>query len=470
MEYISIKPVKSRELWRSDAFSGLSRIRCKHKELGLCSAQPSGGGILDPLGLVKAPLVLPQVYEIEQRFDDTRVTDPRQAVRCAAEEARIAACLAPGMKVAVTAGSRGVRNIVALLSYLVEWLYEQQVEPFVVGAMGSHGGGEAKGQKELLRSLGITEQSVGCPVHTSDEVTLIGMTPQGHKVYCDTLAFESDGIIVMNRVKPHTSFRGRIESGICKMMAVGLGKAAGATYVHRLGPAMMAEAIPAMSRVFIESGKILGALGILENAFDETAEISGIRVEQILEKEPLLLEKARAMMASLPVDEIDVLVVRQMGKNYSGTGMDTNILGRFRLSDLADPGIPDVKRVVALDLSPESHGNATGVSLADVITTRIASAYDRKATYLNSLTSTLLHRAAIPPAMDNDWAAVGLAVLSLGGSTPDLKLAIIDNTLHIERLFVSESLLPDVARRAHVKVLRGPMQVEFGRDHNLLPL
>jgi hypothetical protein len=294
------------------------------------------------------------------------------------------------------------------------------------------------------------------------------VTSGGHETYCDSLAYDADAILLINRVKPHTSFRGPIESGVTKIMAVGLGKARGATYVHMLGPTGMAVAIPAMGELFVKSGKILAGLAVLENAFDETAEIVGLRPEEILEREPGLLQRAKDMMPSLPFDDVDVLVVLEMGKNYSGTGMDTNILGRFRLDEIPDAESPKVKRIVVLDLSEESHGNATGIGLADVCTMRIMNAYDRKPTFLNCLTSTFLMRAAIPPAMDNDWAAIALAGLSLGKPvTPDIKVAIIANTLHLGDLYVSANMIPQVEKRPHAKVVGNPIGLEFDADGNL---
>jgi len=423
---------------------------------------------MDPLGLVKGPLVLPDVYEIEQQFDATNVAHIQKAVFSALDESGAAASLRPGARIAVTAGSRGIRNNVKMLRAAVDWLKVKGASPFIIGAMGSHGGGTAAGQKELLASLGVTEESVGCPVITSDDTTLVGTTSKGHKVFCDSIAFESDGIVLLNRVKPHTSFRGPIESGLCKMMTVGLGKARGATYVHMLGSLGMVEAIPSMAEVFLASGKVIAGVAVLENAFDETAEITGLNPGKILTTEPLLLEKARAMMPSLPADKIDVLVVGEMGKNFSGTGMDTNILGRFRLEELPDPETPKIKRVVVLNLSPESHGNATGSGLADVVTTRIAKEYDRKSSYLNCLTSTFLGRAALPPAMDNDWAAIGLAASGIVENTKDLKLMMIRNTLRVDRVYVSGNALDQVKKRPWARVVGGPYEIKFGPDYSLV--
>ncbi len=423
---------------------------------------------MDPLGLVRGPLVLPDVYEIEQQFDVTKVEDIQKAVFSALDESGAASSLRRGARTAVTAGSRGIRNNVKMLRAAADWLKSKGASPFIIGAMGSHGGGTAVGQKELLRSLGVTEESVGCPVVTSDDVTLVGTTSKGHKVYCDSIAFESDGIVLLNRVKPHTSFRGPIESGLCKMMTVGLGKARGATYVHMLGSLGMVEAIPSMAQVFLASGKAIAGVAVLENAFDETAEIIGLHPGKILANEPLLLEKAKAMMPSLPADKIDVLVVGEMGKNFSGTGMDTNILGRFRLEELPDPETPKIKRVVVLNLSPESHGNATGSGLADVITTRIAREYDRKSSYLNCLTSTFLGRCALPPAMDNDWAAIGLAASGIVENTKDLKLMMIKNTLQVDRVYVSGNALDQVTKRPWARVAGGPHEIGFDPDDNLV--
>jgi hypothetical protein len=408
------------------------------------------------------------MYEVRQEFEAPTVGDMAAEVGCRLERAGTAGRLRPGMRIAVTAGSRGIRNIVTILRTVVDWLKSHGADPFVIGAMGSHGGGTAVGQKDLLASLGVTEDSMGCPVLTGDRVSLVGVTARGHKVYCDSLAYESDGIILVNRVKPHTSFRGPIESGVTKMMAVGLGKAPGATYVHMLGPKGMTEAIPSMGEVFIASGKVLAAIAVLENAFDETAELVGLAPADILAREPTLLKRAKEMMPSLPADAVDVLVVGEMGKNYSGTGMDTNILGRYRLESLPDPEAPRVERVVVLDLSEESHGNATGVGLADVVTTRLAGKIDRKPTYLNVLTSTFLGRGAVPPAMDNDWAAIGLAVMSLGRATTEgLKLMMIKNTLNLGAVYISASLLDDLGKRPWARVVGGPVRVEFDRDFSL---
>lgn len=445
---------------------GAGRIKPARAETS--SGNGRRGWTMDPLGLVRAPLDLPEMYEVRQEFEAPTVGDMAAEVGCRLEKVGTADRLRPGMRIAVTAGSRGIRNIVTILRTVVDWLKSHGADPFVIGAMGSHGGGTAVGQKDLLASLGVTEDSMGCPVLTGDRVSLVGVTARGHKVYCDSLAYESDGIILVNRVKPHTSFRGPIESGVTKMMAVGLGKAPGATYVHMLGPKGMTEAIPSMGEVFIASGKVLAAIAVLENAFDETAELVGLAPADILAREPTLLKRAKEMMPSLPADAVDVLVVGEMGKNYSGTGMDTNILGRYRLESLPDPEAPRVERVVVLDLSEESHGNATGVGLADVVTTRLAGKIDRKPTYLNVLTSTFLGRGAVPPAMDNDWAAIGLAVMSLGRATTEgLKLMMIKNTLNLGAVYISASLLDDLGKRPWARVVGGPVRVEFDRDFSL---
>lgn len=404
--------------------------------------------------------------KIRQVFPRPVVNDPRDTVLCEMARIDLGAKVKPGQRIAITAGSRGIKNIVTILSALVESVRLAGVEPFIVGSMGSHGGGTAEGQKEVLKSLGISEESLGCPVLTSADVVEIGETHQGVKVFCDVNAWNADGIIVCNRIKPHTTFHGPVESGLIKMMAVGLGKAKGASYVHRLGPQQIAEALMDIGSFLLQSGKIIAGIGIVENSYEETAVIRAGAPCELLEMEKGLLIEAYRLMPSLPVEKLDFLIVREMGKNFSGTGMDTNVIGRARMAGVPEPDRPFIARIVVLDLTGASHGNATGIGLADITTRRLADKIDYEATYLNCITSGNVQRAMLPIVMADDRAAIDAALRSLTTGDPgNLKGAIINNTLELEYLWVTENLVPDLSRRPGVKVAGPPHPPTFYEDN-----
>ncbi|OGO68912.1 MAG: hypothetical protein A2Z37_00995 [Chloroflexi bacterium RBG_19FT_COMBO_62_14] len=358
-----------------------------------------------------------------------------------------------GRRYALTAGSRGIRNIGNILEESRSFFERVKAEPFAVAAMGSHGGATSEGQRKLLAHLGITEETIGAPILTDMDVVELGRTPSGLIAYCDRNAAECDGILVINRVKPHTGFAEPFGSGLLKMLAVGLGKVPGAAQIHRQGPAQMAQAIEDIARVFIDSGKVIGGLAIIENAYDETAEIVAVRPEEMIEKERELFQRAKAMMPRLPVEDIDVLIIDEIGKNYSGSGMDVNVIGRWRLPGMPEPSSPRVQRIVALRLSPESDGNAQGVGLADFVTRRLVDAMDPVNTYMNTITSTFLQRGFIPITMPTDRDAIAAALSSL--ALPDAsqaRIVRIPNTLHLDRLWVSEPLLPELRGRSEITV------------------
>lgn len=361
------------------------------------------------------------------------------------------------IKCALTGGSRGIRDVDRILRATTQVLRARGIDVALVSAMGSHGGATAEGQRRLLEHLGITEQAIGAPILTDMDVVELGRTPGGLIAYCDRNAAEADGILVINRIKPHTGFAEPFGSGLLKMLAVGLGKVPGASQIHRQGPAQMAQAIEDIARVFIASGKVIGGLAILENAYDETAEIVAVRPEEMVEREKELFKRAKAMMPRLPVEDIDLLIVDEIGKNYSGSGMDVNVIGRWRLPGMPEPTSPRIQRIVALRLSPESEGNAQGVGLADVVTRRLVDAMDPAATYTNTITSTFLQRGFIPITMPTDRDAIAAALSSLAVSDPaKARIVRIPNTLHLDRLHVSGPLLPELAGRADVEV--GPVE------------
>jgi hypothetical protein len=373
--------------------------------------------------------------------------------------------LESGSRVAITAGSRGINDAVEVYQAAVELLKEEGHQPFLFSSMGSHGRGTADGQRDLLKSLGVTEEKIGAPVLCSADVVQLGETEgplAGLPVYVSKEAAEADGLIAINRVKPHTSFHGPYESGLMKMLAVGMGRDKGASIVHRLGWSSMVESIESIGSAVLEQLPVIGGLAIIENAHEETALLKGLPGPEIPEGETQLLELARDYMPFLPVDQLDLCVVREMGKNYSGTGMDTNVIGRLRLQGIPEPAEPAIQCLAVLDLSEASHGNATGIGLADFTTERLVKKIDYEATYLNCLTSGGPVRAAVPMTLPTDEALFEAAWRALKPeSISEVRLLIVNNTLHLEELWVAEALLKEVSDREGIEVVGEPLPLEF---------
>ena len=363
-------------------------------------------------------------------------------------------------RIGVTVGSRGIARYPDLISLVSRSLIAAGCTANLISSMGSHGGATSEGQRSLLAHLGITEESIGAPVLTDMDVVELGRTPSGLIAYCDRNAAECDGILVVNRVKPHTGFSEPFGSGLLKMLAVGLGKVPGASQIHRQGPAQMARAIEEIAQVFLDSGKVIGGLAIIEDAHGEIAKIVPVRPEEMIAKERELFREAKGLLPRLPVDDLDLLIVDEMGKNYSGSGMDVNVIGRWRLPGMPEPETPRINRIVALRLSPESDGNAQGVGLADFVTRRLVDAMDPVNTYMNTITSTFLQRGFIPITMPTDRDAIAAALASL--ALPDAsyaRIVRIPNTLHLDRLWVSEPLLPELRGRSEITVgSSGPLR------------
>lgn len=375
----------------------------------------------------------------------------------------------PGMNIAITAGSRGIRNVGIITKAVVDAVKRRGANPFIVPAMGSHGGATAEGQKEMLAGFGITEEAMGCPIVSSMEVVELGYSSLGKLVVLDKNAYESDGIIVSCRLKPHNAFRGTHESGPCKMMTVGLGKQVGAQTVHSDGMGKIGQNIPTMAAVVLEKAPILFAIPRIENAYDETAMIEAILPENILEREAELLEVAKANMPSLIVGEGDVLVVDEIGKNYSGTGVDPNITGTFS-TEFAHGGIR-VQRTAFLNLSEISHGNALGVGLASAITSKIFDVMDIEAMYPNCLTSTVLKSACIPCVVATDKEAIQLCIRTCNGiEGKPVRMVRIANSLHIGQIMLSEAYYEDVCAGKYpgVEALDAPAPLAFDAGDNVV--
>jgi hypothetical protein len=412
----------------------------------------------------------PRVVKVRQEFPRPRIEDVGEVLRerCAGRE--ISSRIEPGMEVAITAGSRGISNIAAILRALVEILEETGAQPFVVPAMGSHGGATAEGQVEILESLGVTEESVGAPVRSSMEVVQIGETERGIPVYMDRIASEADGVVIVGRIKQHTDFHARFESGLLKMASIGLGKHAQALELHAHGVPGIRDYMVEVGEKVLSSGKVLFGVAVVENAYEETALIEAIPPERVLEREAALLEESAKLMPGLPVSEIDVLFVDSLGKNFSGTGMDTNVVGRFRILGVEEPESPEVKYLIVGDVSEESHGNALGVGLADFTTRRLFEKIDLDAMNQNVLTSTFVERAKVPMVMANDREAMEAAIRCNWGVAPeDTRFVRIPNTLHLRHLYLSENLVEGALESGDVEVVEEAADIEFDEDGNFQP-
>jgi len=348
-----------------------------------------------------------------------------------------------GDRIGIAVGSRGIANLSLMVKTLVSFLHEKGAEPVIIPAMGSHGGATAEGQIAVLASYGVTETNVGAPILSSMETVCLGHVRGDIPVYFDRVAASLDGIILMNRVKPHTDFHAPYESGLVKQMVIGLGNHLGAQLVHSYGLLGLQELIPEMGALILTKAPILGGVAVLENAKDQTAVIKVLAREEILPEEPGLLEKARQLLPRLPVSDIDLLIVEEMGKNISGVGMDPNITGRMGIRLNRQPEHPLIRRIVCLDLTPESHGNALGVGLADVIPSRLADKIDYRVTYANVITSTFLERGFVPIVQPSDRAAIEVALQCAGRkiSADDARIVQIKNTLELTEMFISKPLI-----------------------------
>lgn len=409
-------------------------------------------------------MALPNIIRVRQAFDRTRLADPCGAVTAGLRALPLAGKLRPGARVAITAGSRGISNLVGMTRAAADAVKAAGGQPFIVPAMGSHGGATGDGQRNLLADLGISEASMGCPVVSSMEVEEIGRTTSGAPVYLDRNALQADGIIAINRVKLHTIFRGDVESGLCKMLAVGLGKHKGAQQIHKIG---VASILVETARVILTQAKVLAGIAVLENSLDETMEVHVVPPERFEKTDAELLKRVWTILPRVPFDPLDVLLVDEMGKNLSGTGMDTNIIGvGGRVGGKMTMGSPVVSAIVVLGLTPETHGNANGIGLADLTTRRLVDSIDYKATYANVLTTRLWSAGRLPVILETDREAVEVAV---GQDAPDrVRLVRIQDTLHLEELEISEALLPE-AVRAGLSVVREARPLPFDATGRLRP-
>jgi len=415
--------------------------------------------------LVKG-IPIPRMVKVSQKFDDPRLADVEGELRAQLRQEHIQAMIKPGMTIAVAVGSRGVNRIADIVRVVVEELKALQAEPFIVPSMGSHGGASAEGQKEVLRHLGITEDSVGAPIRSSMEVNQIASLENGLPVYVDRFACQADGIVVINRVKPHTAFRGPIESGLMKMLAIGLGKQKGAEACHQLGFKHMAEFVPTMAKVIMDKLPVLFGVATVENAFDQVMKLKVIPASEIEGEEKELLKIAKANMPKLWFDQIDVLVIDEIGKNISGDGFDPNVVGRYPTPYAY--GGPDVTKIVVLDLTDETEGNANGIGTADFTTRYCVDKIDYEKIYANGLTSTVVAPTKIPTTLENDREAIQAAIKTCNIlDFTKVRLVRIKNTLQLAEIEVSEPMIPEVESNPNLNILSAPYDWEFDANGNL---
>lgn len=409
---------------------------------------------------------LPQIMKVKQVFDDTKLDNVEDNLNQKLIQKNIKSKIKPGMKIAITGGSRGISNYKELMKTVVSFVKDCGAIPFIVPAMGSHGGGTAEGQKNMLKKLGITKESVGCEIISSMDVVEVGRTSKNLPVYIDKNAVSADGIILLNRVKLHTSFRGKYESGLIKMMAIGLAKRKGADMTHSLRYENMAENLVDVGMVGLNNLNIICGVATIENGYNEVADVFVLQKDEILEEEPKILERSKHLMPRIYLDDIDVLIVNEIGKNISGTGVDTNIVGRFHTN--AASGGPNTIKLGFLDISEKSGGNGNGMGLADFVSKKFYDKVDFEATYINAITSTELNSVKLPLVLDDDkYVFKGCVKLCGVRNLEDLKLVIINNTKELDEVYMSKAAFENVVDKSKVKKISDLFDIPFDKYNNL---
>ncbi|QAT50116.1 DUF2088 domain-containing protein [Caproiciproducens sp. NJN-50] len=410
---------------------------------------------------------LPKMCLVRQKFDADHIEDVAGYMHAILQNDEFGSRIKPGMKVVLTGSSRQIANANVILRELASFVKLHGGDPCIIPAMGSHGGATAEGQKAILASLGITENFCGCPICSSMETKLVGHLENGDPVYTDKFAADADAVIVVGRIKAHTAFRGEYESGLIKMMAIGMGKRQGADSLHSAGFGKFAERLPAYAKVVFDACNIIFGVGIIENSFDQTCRIELLKREEIFKKEPALLRYAKGRMPKIFFPEADVLIVHEIGKNFSGSGMDPNVTGTFA-TPYCSGGLKK-QRTVVLDISDESHGSFVGLGMADTTTNRTFEKLDTNAAYFNMLTSTVLSVGKIPMILENDKMAIQAAIKTLTGIDKNkVRIVYIKNTLSLQTIMISETMLDEARLNEHVDVLEEPRRFRFDKEDNLI--
>ena len=403
-----------------------------------------------------------KMYRILQTFNKDKLKNIPEMICQEFRAINLDQKIKPGMKIGITVGSRGISNLQLIIKTIIEEVKKRKGTPFILPAMGSHGNANAEGQKQVLKSYGITEESMGVLINATLDVDELGKLENGLPVYFDKYALQADGIIAVNRIKVHTVYKAEVESGLCKMLAVGLGNHKGATSIHSLGPKYIPDNVVNSAQIILKKAPIMCGLGILENAYDNIAKVKAAIPEDFFKVDKELLIESKANLPSLPISNIDILILEEMGKNISGAGMDTNITGGVKAYKEGDYNPPQIKKIIVLDLTLESHGNALGVGIADIITKKLYKKIDFEVTYKNVITCGYLDRVKIPLVADTDKEAINIALKSTY-NLPDTKPAIIliRNTLKLTEMFVSETIWKKIRYKKNISTIGGSRKLIF---------
>ena len=407
---------------------------------------------------------LPRMVRIRQIFDNSCIKEPKETILNELNQKGLSGCnnLA-GKRIAITVGSRGIPNLSEIVLTTIEWLKDKGAHPFIVPAMGSHGNASAEGQTEIVNSYGITEESMGVPILSSMDTVQIGCLDDGTPVFCDRFAAEADGLVIMNKIKPHTDFKGKYESGLAKMMAIGLGNNKGASMFHMMGMDSFSVRLPKLAEIFLKELPILFGIAVVQNAFDDLCVLEVIPPSQFMQREAELLDYAKARMGKFKFDDIDVLVIDEIGKNISGSGMDPNGVGRNISGNIH--GILNVQKVFVRSLTKETHHIGTGISLADITTRRCLNTVDISATWANVITATVIRGGAMPMYMDDDKTALSVAIRTCNGiDYENARVVRIKNTLELTEIEVSEAFVGELKDRADVQIISAPYEMQFDQD------
>ena len=414
-------------------------------------------------------ILLPKMIEVKQEFQKYLIDNIRNSLLTHLSQKAISSKIKPGMSIVIGIGSRGISHILEITKILIDQLKKYGANLFIVPAMGSHGGATPHGQGAILASYGITEKELGIPIKCSMETVKIGNTIEGIPIYFDKNAFLADGIIPINKINVHGDFRGEIESGIIKMLVIGFGKHEGATSIHSLGVDNFHHIIPRVGSIILEKLPVVFGIACLEDAFNNIAELNVVIPEEMISEEKRMLKCFKKIMAKIQIPEIDVLIVDEIGKNISGDGLDVNIVGRFAGKQKNDIKAPAIKKIVVLNLTKETEGNACGIGYADITTKKLFDNIDFKKTYTNAITSGVLEAIKIPLISTNEREAIKLAVGITNNLDPSkAKIVRIKNTLKLEKIIVSESICKEIRSQKYFTLSDLLQEMEFDQNGNLL--
>jgi hypothetical protein len=410
---------------------------------------------------------IPRIVKVRQKFERPVIMNVAGAFRERLQQSRVLESVQPEMSIAVGVGSRGISNQPLVVRALIDNLKAKGGKPFIFPAMGSHGGATAEGQRDLLARMGISEQTMGAPVRAAMDVVEMGKAENGLTAWFDAYAAAADGIVLVNRIKPHVSFRGKYESGLMKMIAIGLGKQKGAEACHQLGMERMLDNLVAICRTALSTGKILFGVALLENAYHETCRIEVIPAQRIEAEEVALQMEAKRLEPRILFDQLDVLIIDEIGKNISGTGFDNNVVGRYHLPHMKSEG-PFIKRIAALDITEASHGNGNGLGILDFTTERAFRKFSFEETYPNSLTSTVPTSVKIPMVLKTDRLAIQAAIKTCNiADFGNVRLGRIKNTLEVHLLEISENMVAEASTHPRMEILSPPYEFAFNSEGNL---